>query len=388
MVMKSLFTFALLGVLAWYSSSWLGGTYHAAEVGRILAEEAVQGKVEVQRVTQSIVDTFDYFRALHIYLGKNTKQFLQLVSYFVEDKTTPLRGVRFSGGQVFGSLGAIGEKAFNLFADENGQGYVHISDGGTDWWFDAAPLPEGIVFSQETSGLKDASYTFEIVLQDRQRTITASWAIPATKLDMSSQEIIFRVFPWFVYLLLALILISANLAQRASDSEKRAFHDPLTGAGNKAWLARWKRNAAEGEAVVLMDCNDFKAINDNFGHGEGDKALKILAQTVLRNLRQDDIFFRTGGDEFVIVLSSIFEKDTAKKVARRIRRQIAQETKDKLQSGSLSVSLGISLIKGSGEVSANKAIQEADKRMYRYKNFFCKYLKRKEELGSPLGDAK
>ena len=374
--MKSIITFILLGALAFFSSSWIGNTYRAAETGRAQVESAMRETMNVQRNTQSIVDTFQYLRTLEVH-KESTKSFVRFLSLFLEDKSTPFRGALFTDGKSIGdpkNLGGKGPGVFNVVIGTDDKRYIHLRDKA-DWWFDTSSLPKDIVFSSAGDSKREGetSYPFEMVINNKTYTITAFWRTPKKDLPMSNQELLLRGAPWGMFLLLALVVIMANIASRAADSEKKAYRDPMTGAFNKAWLSLWKKNAANGEGVLIIDCNSFKQINDNFGHAEGDRALQLLAQIAMRTLRQEDIFFRTGGDEFVAVLRSVFDERTLKQVARRIKRQVKKDSQT-LRSGPLSISIGTSLIVTGGENGANIAIERADQKMYRYKKF-CKFLK-------------
>ena len=89
-----------------------------------------------------------------------------------------------------------------------------------------------------------------------------------------------------------------------------AMHDPLTGLTNRLGLrdelerelARWRRGELHGLALAFVDLDDFKEINDEFGHETGDHVLREVASRMQRALRPDDVLARLGGDEFVAVL--------------------------------------------------------------------------------------
>ena len=89
-----------------------------------------------------------------------------------------------------------------------------------------------------------------------------------------------------------------------------AMHDPLTGLTNRLGLrdelegelARWRRGELHGLALAFVDLDDFKEINDEFGHETGDHVLREVASRIQRALRPDDVLARIGGDEFVAVL--------------------------------------------------------------------------------------
>ncbi|MGG7675630.1 diguanylate cyclase domain-containing protein [Pseudomonas sp. WC2] len=104
-----------------------------------------------------------------------------------------------------------------------------------------------------------------------------------------------------------------------------ASHDSLTGLPNRAFfegrLIRALRNAGklnERVAVLFLDSDRFKGINDNFGHAAGDAVLVAIANRIRAQLREDDLVARLGGDEFAILLTPLHEIDDAERIAEKI----------------------------------------------------------------------
>ncbi|WP_260959731.1 diguanylate cyclase domain-containing protein [Pseudomonas citri] len=111
---------------------------------------------------------------------------------------------------------------------------------------------------------------------------------------------------------------NATLAHQAS-------HDSLTGLPNRAFfegrLIRALRNASkldERVAVLYLDSDRFKGINDNFGHAAGDAVLTAVATRVKAQLREDDLVARLGGDEFAVLLTPLHEAEDAERIAEKI----------------------------------------------------------------------
>jgi diguanylate cyclase (GGDEF)-like protein len=105
----------------------------------------------------------------------------------------------------------------------------------------------------------------------------------------------------------------------------RASHDSLTGLPNRAFfegrLMRALRNANkrnEQVAVLFLDSDRFKEINDNFGHAAGDAVLMAVADRVRAQLREDDLMARLGGDEFAILLTPLHKTEDAERIADKI----------------------------------------------------------------------
>lgn len=146
--------------------------------------------------------------------------------------------------------------------------------------------------------------------------------------------------------------------------------DPLTGAENRSLmtvrleerkrLAGSKNNKAW---VVMIDLDHFKSVNDDYGHEIGDQVLKGFGALVRDHIRSDDLFFRYGGEEFLLCISGVTE-NTVARVAERLRRASAQKTYKVKGDGELSVtaSFGIADLTAHAELSG--AINAADSAMY------------------------
>jgi diguanylate cyclase len=118
-----------------------------------------------------------------------------------------------------------------------------------------------------------------------------------------------------------------NLERQLVVSEAEAATDPLTGIFNRRGFDRTCveliRDASATFALAIVDIDDFKAVNDEHGHGVGDEVLKLLAQTLLQSVRQGDVVARIGGDEFAILSLGL----TLLQVERRMKTVLAQLAK-------------------------------------------------------------
>jgi len=152
-----------------------------------------------------------------------------------------------------------------------------------------------------------------------------------------------------------------------------AFQDPLTGLANrrqfddalKAGVAAPPREGAV-HAVLLMDLNGFKQINDVHGHGVGDEVLTVVAQRLLGAMRDGDLVARLGGDEFAILALHLASGEAATNVALRVIDALAApivtgSTKHQVGSG-----IGISLIPNDA-ITPEQALRKADLALYRAK---------------------
>ena len=119
-------------------------------------------------------------------------------------------------------------------------------------------------------------------------------------------------------------------------------------------------------SLLVVDIDNFKAINDAYGHSSGDRALTLIAQTLINCLRRSDIAFRYGGEEFTVVLSHC-EMDTAAQVAERLLQAVSQVIcHDGGRSFSLTVSIGLAMLKR--DENSYQLFDRADKALYQAKS--------------------
>lgn len=121
----------------------------------------------------------------------------------------------------------------------------------------------------------------------------------------------------------------------AEHSARRLAHtDPLTGIGNRRWVTECLDSVPAGQpyAVLMLDLDDFKTINDEFGHDVGDLVLVRTTRLIEDNLRPGDIFGRFGGEEFVVVLPGAGVVE-AQAVAERLRQKVRAGTPTSVSVG-------------------------------------------------------
>jgi diguanylate cyclase (GGDEF)-like protein len=159
----------------------------------------------------------------------------------------------------------------------------------------------------------------------------------------------------------------------AAELDFLANHDALTGLPSLRLckdrldqsLAEARRNR-QTSAVMFLDLDGFKTINDQHGHEFGDLVLKATADRIKAEIRETDTVARIGGDEFVIILSSLPETEIANRIAASVIEQIARPFDIKNTEVLISASIGISLYPQNG-TTAEALIRSADKAMYRVK---------------------
>lgn len=167
------------------------------------------------------------------------------------------------------------------------------------------------------------------------------------------------------------ILVSTMLAER--DSDRRASEDALTGLANRSGLqAALERvcSSARGHdsaaALLYMDMDDFKRINDTHGHAGGDQVLKTIADRMRAMLRVDDVAARIGGDEFIVLVTGI-DATAALRLGEHLLRDVTQPIT--LADGSsvrVGLSIGISILSGANRTPQG-ALDSADAALYRAK---------------------
>ncbi|MEE9129199.1 MAG: EAL domain-containing protein [Phycisphaerales bacterium] len=179
--------------------------------------------------------------------------------------------------------------------------------------------------------------------------------------------------------------LEAEIAQRmAAEAQLRrdALHDTLTGLSNRALLIeglmrcieRAKRNHDYKFALLFLDLDRFKVINDSLGHAVGDQLLVGIARRLQRCVRSTDAVgraereaaVRLGGDEFVILLDTIEDAADASRVARRIQEEISEPFHLSGHDVATTVSIGIALSE-TGYDNAADMLRDADTAMYRAK---------------------
>lgn len=157
--------------------------------------------------------------------------------------------------------------------------------------------------------------------------------------------------------------------------ERMAYHDELTGLPNR-WLLKVRADQAlaladrrgETVAVAYLDLVDFKAVNDQHGHGVGDALLEKTARRLQKILRTADTVARIGGDEFVILLSSVDDREAALNAVRRLLGQISRPVTVKGVDVALPARAGVALYPHHGRSleglleAADTALIEAKKR--------------------------
>lgn len=160
--------------------------------------------------------------------------------------------------------------------------------------------------------------------------------------------------------------------RRLDELSRLALVDPLTGVGNRRYAELTLRAAAQEAqrygkpfAVLFIDIDRFKRVNDTHGHSVGDEVLKTVARTITDSSRIFDTVARWGGEEFLVVAPHVSEAEAAT-VAGRLRALVARSAVP-LPQGPLHVTVSVGAIVAHGQTPAEAVIDRADRLMYEAK---------------------
>lgn len=152
-----------------------------------------------------------------------------------------------------------------------------------------------------------------------------------------------------------------------------AYQDPLTGLANRRQFEEALRAAAASppragasHAVLLLDLNGFKRINDSYGHGTGDEVLIVVAQRLASAVRAGDLVARLGGDEFIVLAQHLLGPEAATNIALRIIKGLGEPISTGTIRHEIGAGIGIALLPSDAHTGA-EAIRMADVALYRAK---------------------
>jgi two-component system cell cycle response regulator len=217
---------------------------------------------------------------------------------------------------------------------------------------------------------------------DSYLSVLAVTAQPAHKLralQAGAKDFVSKPFDMAEVLMRVHNLLEVRLLHDAARSygktlEALALQDPLTGLANRRFLAERMRIAlAHGRknksamAVVYLDLDGFKHINDRLGHGAGDALLKMVAERLVAAVREEDTVARLGGDEFMIALWHVSSADNAALVASKVIDVVSHPYEIEGDTVSITTSVGVSVYPAHGE-DAKSLMESADLALYEAKH--------------------
>ena len=209
--------------------------------------------------------------------------------------------------------------------------------------------PSAFVVANETSHLMVISHTLLWRMVDRSHTFCKNLLIVLSERVRSDNEYI------------------ANSLGVLRQAERNAQTDALTGLGNRHWMrTMFEREVTralhsnKSLCLMMIDVDNFKAFNDQYGHTAGDSVLVAVAEALREYLRPTDLVARFGGDEFSVLLPDLHIKQ-ARQTAERIRQQIAGMSPPSLATA-VTVSIGLAQRTPNDDVAT--LVQRADAAMY------------------------
>ncbi|MDQ7988155.1 MAG: diguanylate cyclase [Candidatus Dactylopiibacterium sp.] len=156
--------------------------------------------------------------------------------------------------------------------------------------------------------------------------------------------------------------------------EREATQDALTGLANRRQLSILLPRAigrtyryADPMAVIFIDLDGFKQVNDTLGHEAGDELLKVVAHRLQELVRRTDMVVRLAGDEFVIVFEGLKQEGDAERLAEKVLAEICVPMTLGENTARVGASLGVAIYRPSCALSADSLLQKADEAMYRAK---------------------
>jgi two-component system, cell cycle response regulator len=197
-------------------------------------------------------------------------------------------------------------------------------------------------------------------------------------LQAGAKDFVSKPFDWDEVLLrvhnmLEVRLLHDEAREQAKLLESMALQDPLTGLANRrllperVWMAiAHARRNKSAMAVVYLDLDGFKEVNDTLGHAAGDLLLKMVAERLLGAVREEDTVARLGGDEFMIALWHVNGPDDTRTVAAKLIEAVAQPYDIEGHKVTITISAGASIYPRDGQ-DADALMKSADVALYEAK---------------------
>ena len=197
-------------------------------------------------------------------------------------------------------------------------------------------------------------------------------------LQAGAKDFVSKPFDWDevlvrVHNMLEVRLLHDEAREHARMLESMALQDPLTGLANRrllperVWMAiAHARRNRSAMAVIYLDLDGFKEVNDTLGHAAGDVLLKSVAERLLGAVREEDTVARLGGDEFMIALWHVNGTEDTGKVAEKLIGVVAEPYEIEGQRMTITISAGASIYPDHGE-DADALMKSADVALYEAK---------------------
>jgi diguanylate cyclase (GGDEF)-like protein len=246
-------------------------------------------------------------------------------------------------------------------------------------WNDGYSLAVRVKSGTESSA--NLVYGDATLFENDQAYITTSkvpnaiweWAIVDTKKSNSNLVYLAKLMAWIISILIAAVLFF--VLRDSKNLKAGAQLDSLTGLPNRQilniQLNRTLKHAYLNNklmAVMFIDLDYFKNINDRYGHDIGDEVLKVFSNVVANIIRSDDVMCRIGGDEFVVLLNELSMARDASMIADSIFSAFAKPVLIDNLTININLSIGIAIYTNTGKETARNILKKADIALYEAKS--------------------
>ena len=198
--------------------------------------------------------------------------------------------------------------------------------------------------------------------------IFSGWAAPGFLIGTS-----LALLEYLSLMFAVLLQFQKRLIDAESNALELAYHDPLTGLNNKRYMNTLFDQALilamrphQMLALIYIDLDNFKPINDSAGHLVGDEVLKVIAKRLVEHTRSTDICARIGGDEFVVIATQLDSAEHASQIAEKILAQCCKTITVDHHDYQLGASIGVSLYPAHS-IDLPQLLKNADEAMYAVK---------------------
>ena len=230
-----------------------------------------------------------------------------------------------------------------------------------------------VAFIEQQRVIQLSTYEAEITSYENQ---LLAQKLAISELELAQESAKNRITTLSILLVLAflsfLLVVIYQLTQSKKSFKSKSETDFLTGIANRGFMMEegermLRRTVVKSKpfSVILFDLDDFKTINDTYGHDVGDTVLKTVSKITQQLLRENDLFGRVGGEEFLILLPST-DKLSAIEIANRLRTEVAK-TDIVVASASLKSSISLGVSSYHTQQTLSQLISKADKALYEAK---------------------